>query len=69
MFNSDNAKIGTARRQLCSLLSDKVNCYSFEVSIFGYKLKGTDVVIPYTEESCILFLQLFTKLILAKIQS
>ncbi|XP_066152852.1 cytosolic carboxypeptidase 6-like isoform X1 [Euwallacea fornicatus] len=51
MFNSDNSKIGTARRCLCSLLSEKVNCYSFEVSIFGYKLKGSDVTIPYTEES------------------
>ncbi|KAL1493057.1 hypothetical protein ABEB36_011196 [Hypothenemus hampei] len=51
MFNSDNNKIGTARRFLCSLLSDKVNCYSFEVSIFGYKLKNNEVIIPYTEES------------------
>lgn len=54
MFNSDSTKIGTSRRFLCSLLSDKVNSYSFEVSIFGYKLKGSDALIPYTEESCIL---------------
>ncbi|KAJ8923551.1 hypothetical protein NQ315_010129 [Exocentrus adspersus] len=51
MFNSDNNKIGTARRYLCSLLNDKVNCYTFEVSIFGYKLKGSEITIPYTEES------------------
>ncbi|KAJ8977327.1 hypothetical protein NQ317_018609 [Molorchus minor] len=51
MFNSDNSKIGTARRHLCSLLSNRVNCYTFEVSIFGYKLKGSEVTIPYTEES------------------
>ncbi|XP_060516211.1 cytosolic carboxypeptidase 6 [Cylas formicarius] len=51
MFNSDSNKIGTSRRFFCSLLSDRVNCYTFEVSIFGYKLKGSEVVIPYTEES------------------
>ncbi|XP_019764903.2 cytosolic carboxypeptidase 6 [Dendroctonus ponderosae] len=51
MFNSDATKAGTARRYLCSLLSDKVNCYSFEISIYGYKLKGSDTIIPYTEES------------------
>ncbi|XP_030756614.1 cytosolic carboxypeptidase 6-like isoform X2 [Sitophilus oryzae] len=51
MFNSDNTKIGTSRRYLCSLLSDKVNCYTFEVSIFGYKLKGNDAIVPYTEDS------------------
>ncbi|KAG5893192.1 hypothetical protein JTB14_016468 [Gonioctena quinquepunctata] len=51
MFNSDVNKIGTARRYLCSFLSDKVNCYTFEVSIFGYKVKGSEVTLPYTEES------------------
>nr|CAI5867766.1 unnamed protein product [Callosobruchus analis] len=51
MFNSDVNKSGSARRFLCSILSDKVNCYSFEVSIFGYKLKGSEITIPYTEES------------------
>ncbi|CAH1153394.1 unnamed protein product, partial [Phaedon cochleariae] len=51
MFNSDINKIGTSRRYLCSILSDRVNCYSFEVSIFGYKLKGTEITVPYTEDS------------------
>ncbi|XP_056645865.1 cytosolic carboxypeptidase 6 [Diorhabda sublineata] len=51
MFNSDINKIGTARRYLCSILSDRVNCYTFEVSIYGYKLKTSDNVIPYTEDT------------------
>ncbi|XP_072401658.1 cytosolic carboxypeptidase 6-like [Diabrotica undecimpunctata] len=51
MFNSDVNKVGTARRYLCSVLNDKVNCYTFEVSIYGYKLKGSEVVIPYTEDT------------------
>lgn len=55
MFNSDNNKVGTARRYLCTNLSNKVNVYTFEVSIFGYKLKDSNVIIPYTEESCILY--------------
>ncbi|CAG9760170.1 unnamed protein product [Ceutorhynchus assimilis] len=51
MFNSDSSKVGTSRRFLCSLLNEKTNCYTFEVSIFGYKLKGSDILIPYSEES------------------
>ncbi|KAF5289614.1 hypothetical protein FQR65_LT11805 [Abscondita terminalis] len=51
MFNSDMNKIGTARKYLCSVLSNKVNCYTFEVSIFGYNPNGSDTVVPYTEES------------------
>lgn len=54
MFNSDVSKIGTARRYLCSILSPKVNCYSLEVSMYGYKLKESNLIIPYTEKSCIL---------------
>lgn len=54
MFNNDISKVGTARRHLCSILSDHVNSYTFEVSIFGYQLKNSDITIPYTEESCIL---------------
>lgn len=54
MFNADANKIGTARRYLCSVLSNHVNCYAFEVSIFGYRLKGSDITVPYTEDSCIL---------------
>ncbi|XP_025833331.1 cytosolic carboxypeptidase 6 [Agrilus planipennis] len=51
MFNSDINKIGTSRRFLCSVLSERVNCYTFEVSVYGYSLKGSDITIPYTEES------------------
>ena len=54
MFNSDHCKAGTARRFFCHSLNNKVNSYSFEVSFFGYKLRGSNVVVPYTEESCIL---------------
>ncbi|GJQ68556.1 hypothetical protein Trydic_g14409 [Trypoxylus dichotomus] len=51
MFNADINKIGTARRYLCTILSNQVNCYTFEVSLFGYQLSGNQVVIPYTEDS------------------
>lgn len=54
MFNSDSHKYGTARRYMCSVLSDSVNCYTFEVSVYGYKTRGSNIIIPYTEESCIL---------------
>ncbi|KAK4871740.1 hypothetical protein RN001_015864 [Aquatica leii] len=51
MFNSDVNKIGTARKYLCSILSNKVNCYTFEASFFGYKQNGTELFVPYTEDS------------------
>ncbi|KAK9693031.1 Zinc carboxypeptidase [Popillia japonica] len=54
MFNADGNKSGSARRYLCTILSSQVNCYTFEVSLFGYKLNGGEVIIPYTEDSCIL---------------
>lgn len=54
MFNADVNKNGTARRYLCTVLSNQVNCYTFEVSLFGYKLNDSEVIIPYTEDSCIL---------------
>lgn len=54
MFNSDINKTGTARKYLCSLLGDNVNCYSFHISFYGYNIKDTELTIPYTEESCIL---------------
>lgn len=55
MFNADLNKAGTARRYFCSVLSDSVNCYSFQISVFGYQMKNSELTIPYTEESCILF--------------
>ncbi|CAG9855261.1 unnamed protein product [Phyllotreta striolata] len=51
MFNSDISKVGTARRYLCSILNDKVNCYTFEVSIYGYTTKGSEIILPYTEDN------------------
>jgi hypothetical protein len=55
MYNQDSHKEGTARRFLCSILSNNVNCYTLHVSMFGYTRKGTTEVLPYTEESCNLF--------------
>lgn len=57
MFNADTSKAGTARRHLCAVLNDSVNCYSFEISVYGYHVKGSDLTVPYTEESCILSLE------------
>ncbi|XP_065166011.1 cytosolic carboxypeptidase 6 isoform X2 [Atheta coriaria] len=51
MYNSCPSKAGTARRYFCTAFNDKLNAYSYEVSMFGYKLKSSDAVIPYTEES------------------
>ncbi|KAJ8679497.1 hypothetical protein QAD02_015284 [Eretmocerus hayati] len=51
MFNQDAHKEGTARRYLCSILSEHVNCYTLHVSMHGYTRKGTTDILPYTEES------------------
>lgn len=56
MFNGDLNKMGTARRYFCTVLGDQVNCYTFEVSIYGYQLKKEERTVPYTEESCIFML-------------
>ncbi|XP_015599714.1 cytosolic carboxypeptidase 6 isoform X2 [Cephus cinctus] len=50
MYNQDSQKAGTARRYLCSILSEHVNCYTIQVSMYGYCRKGTSVILPYTEE-------------------
>lgn len=55
MYNQDPNKAGTARRYLCSILKEHVNCYSIEISMYGYNKKGLPGIIPYTEEGCILF--------------
>lgn len=54
MYNQDHNKAGTARRYLCSILKEHVNCYSIEVSMYGYNKKGMPGIMPYTEEGCIL---------------
>ncbi|XP_044766077.1 cytosolic carboxypeptidase 6-like isoform X2 [Coccinella septempunctata] len=51
LFNSDPMANGTSRRHLCCSLDSKVNTYLLEVSIFGYKTKEYDYLIPYSEES------------------
>ncbi|XP_032686255.1 cytosolic carboxypeptidase 6 isoform X2 [Odontomachus brunneus] len=51
MYNQDHNKAGTARRYLCSILKEHVNCYSIEVSMYGYNKKGMPGIMPYTEES------------------
>lgn len=55
-FNADIHRIGTTRRYFCSMLSDKVNCYSFDISFYGYEKKGSGSTMVYTEDSCILLL-------------
>lgn len=54
MYNQDSHKAGTARRYLCSFLKEHVNCYSIEVSMYGYNRKTAPGIVPYTEEACIL---------------
>lgn len=54
MYNQDPHKAGTARRYLCSILKEHVNCYSIEVSMYGYNRKAIPGIFPYTEEGCIL---------------
>ncbi|XP_043198831.1 cytosolic carboxypeptidase 6-like [Amphibalanus amphitrite] len=51
IYNRDPLKLGTARRYLCSQLSDSVNCYSLVVSMYGYTGRHGEGVIPYTEEA------------------
>ncbi|XP_023245193.1 cytosolic carboxypeptidase 6 [Copidosoma floridanum] len=56
MYNQDSYKESTARRYIRSIVSEHVNCYTLHVSMYGYTRKGTSSILPYTEESCILFL-------------
>ncbi|CAD6204805.1 GSCOCG00002990001-RA-CDS [Cotesia congregata] len=55
MYNQDPHKAGTARRFLCSILSEHVNCYTIQVSMYGYYRKGSPELLPYTEESSYIF--------------
>ncbi|XP_066588987.1 cytosolic carboxypeptidase 6 [Prorops nasuta] len=50
MYNQDPHKAGTARRYLCSILKEHVNCYTIQVSMYGYCRRGTHGILPYTEE-------------------
>lgn len=53
MFNADERKGGSARRFCCERLSDTVNAYTLEISMCGYKLKGTQTIAQYTEDDCL----------------
>ncbi|XP_049535259.1 cytosolic carboxypeptidase 6 [Anopheles darlingi] len=50
MFNADDRKSGTARRNFVEALSDNVNTYTLEVSMCGYYLNGTNILTQYTED-------------------
>uniref|UniRef100_A0A182MTY9 Peptidase M14 domain-containing protein n=1 Tax=Anopheles culicifacies TaxID=139723 RepID=A0A182MTY9_9DIPT len=50
MFNADDRKSGTARRNFVEALSDNVNTYTLEVSMCGYFLNGTNILTQYTED-------------------
>lgn len=50
MYNRDVLKAGTARRHYCNQLPS-TNCYTLEISFFGYKKEDTLTYRPYTEES------------------
>ncbi|XP_024085692.1 cytosolic carboxypeptidase 6 [Cimex lectularius] len=56
VFNRDSNKAGSARRVLCDALKDSVNCYSLNVSFYGYyHSKNYPFKFKYyTEEKCIL---------------
>ncbi|XP_063220353.1 cytosolic carboxypeptidase 6 [Bacillus rossius redtenbacheri] len=51
MYNRDPAKAGTARRHFCNTLSKSVNCYTLEISFYGYKRPNGSEFLTYTEES------------------
>lgn len=52
MFNADERKNGSARRFCCEKLTDSVNAYTLEISMCGYRLKGTQIIAQYTEDDC-----------------
>lgn len=54
MFNADERKNGSLRRFCCETLADTVNAYTLEISMGGYKLKGTQTIVQYIEEDCML---------------
>uniref|UniRef100_T1JBE5 Peptidase M14 domain-containing protein n=1 Tax=Strigamia maritima TaxID=126957 RepID=T1JBE5_STRMM len=53
VYNRDPNKNGTARRFFANTLRDKANCYTLEVSFFGYHPRNgsdTSLLVPYTDE-------------------
>ncbi|XP_069693736.1 cytosolic carboxypeptidase 6 [Periplaneta americana] len=51
MYNRDASKAGTTRRYFCGALKDSVNCYTLEVSFFGYQRPNSPGVFQYTEDA------------------
>ncbi|KAF6216574.1 hypothetical protein GE061_000917 [Apolygus lucorum] len=51
VFNRDSNKSGSARRVLCDSLKDSVNCYSLNVSFYGYYHSKNEPFKYYTEET------------------
>eukprot|EP00051_Salpingoeca_urceolata_P011895 m.147929 g.147929 ORF g.147929 m.147929 type:complete len:428 (+) comp17301_c1_seq3:364-1647(+) len=47
LFNNDKAKAGTGRRSLGGLLNPQAQCYTLEVSCYGFLREGH--VVPFTE--------------------
>lgn len=41
-------------RYFCSALKDSANCYTLEVSLYGYQRPNGQGIVPYTEDACIL---------------
>jgi hypothetical protein len=41
-------------RYFCGTLKDAVNCYTLEVSFFGYQRPNSPGIFHYTEDACIL---------------
>ncbi|XP_021922718.1 cytosolic carboxypeptidase 6 isoform X2 [Zootermopsis nevadensis] len=51
MYNRDSSKAGTTRRYFCTALKDSVNCYTLEVSFFGYQRPNSQGIFQYTEDA------------------
>ncbi|KAJ6650456.1 hypothetical protein lerEdw1_007696, partial [Lerista edwardsae] len=56
-FNRDAVKAGTGRRFLGGLLDDTSYCYTLEVSFYSYMVGGAASTVPYTEDTCILYIR------------
>ena len=54
-FNRDSVKAGTGRRFLGGILDENSLCYTLEVSFFCYTPASSSTVVPYDEDSCILY--------------
>ncbi|CAB3361445.1 Hypothetical predicted protein [Cloeon dipterum] len=51
MYNRDPSKQGSTRRHFCSTLKESVNCYTLEVSLYGFQRPNETAITPYTEDA------------------